>query len=159
MTIRGRKPKPTREKKLRGNPGKRRLNQREAKADPCIPSCPKHLNAHAKAEWKRVAEELYQAGLLTQLDRGALAAYCGAYGRWVAVEIQLKAKYLAVGSTGSYVVNPLVRAANVLRAQVVSFAAEFGMTPSSRSRVQADAHTPEAGLEEKLFGKKVRVAK
>jgi P27 family predicted phage terminase small subunit len=160
MTQRGRKPKPTRAKKLTGNPGHRRLNDREAAVDPCLPSCPAHLNKFAREEWARVALELYNAGLLSQIDRAALAAYCAAYGRWVDIEQKLtKSGPTCFGSAGSRVQHPNVRIANILRAQVVAFAAEFGMTPSSRSRVQADAHTPEAGLEEKLFGSQVKVSK
>lgn len=41
------------------------------------------------AEWKRIAEALNRIGLLTQVDRAALAAYCQAYGRWMEAERKL----------------------------------------------------------------------
>src|SRR5947207_11816997 len=87
--MRGRKPKPTALKLLAGNPGKRRLNHREPKPQRELPTCPSHLLPAAKAEWKRLARELYDLGVLTRLDRGALAGYCQAYGRWVEAEKKL----------------------------------------------------------------------
>jgi phage terminase small subunit len=41
--------------------------------------------------------------------------------------------------------------------QMVKFAAEFGMTPSSRSRVKVDIPSEEEELEKMLFGKNVKV--
>ena len=72
--MRGRKPKPTRLKLLEGNPGKRRINGQEPQPPWTLPSCPAHLSPSAKAEWKRLAKTLNAVGLLTQVDRAALAA-------------------------------------------------------------------------------------
>ena len=41
---------------------------------------PNHLSNVAKAEWKRMARLLRDAGLLTVLDTTALELYCIAYG-------------------------------------------------------------------------------
>ena len=57
--------------------------------EPVRPTCPAHLSAPAKAEWKRLAGSLHEIGLLTQVDRSVLAAYCQAYGRWVEAERKL----------------------------------------------------------------------
>ncbi len=88
--MRGRKPKPTRLKLIEGNPGKRPLNPSEPRPALIIPTCPSHLNPSAKAEWKRLAHEMHALGIISNLDRGALAAYCQAYGRWVEAERKLK---------------------------------------------------------------------
>ena len=40
-------------------------------------------------EWHRLAGTLYDMGVLTMVDRAALAAYCQAYGRWVEAEEKL----------------------------------------------------------------------
>src|SRR5262245_9506007 len=78
---------PTTLKILRGNPGKRRVNRAEPqfKIEP-LPEPPGFLDKLAKQEWRRVALELHQLGLLTVADRNAFAAYCQAYARWVRAE-------------------------------------------------------------------------
>ena len=88
--MRGRKPVPTAIKLANGNPGKRPLNPREPKPVTSIPTCPAHLMPTAKAEWKRLARYLHDLGVISELDRAALAAYCQAYGRWVEAERRLK---------------------------------------------------------------------
>jgi phage terminase small subunit len=88
--MRGRKPIPTAVKIAMGNPGKRPLNKREPKPVIAIPTCPAHLMPAAKNEWKRLAHYLHDLGVISELDRAALAAYCQAYGRWVEAEKKLK---------------------------------------------------------------------
>src|ERR1043166_7625259 len=80
--MRGRRPKPTRLKVLTGNPGKRPLNVAELTPEPAIPDCPPELGPVAHREWDRLVGELASLRLLTNLDRAALAAYCGAYALW-----------------------------------------------------------------------------
>ncbi len=43
----------------------------------------------ARDEWDRIIDELMALGILTHLDRGALAASCQAYGRRSAAEAAL----------------------------------------------------------------------
>ena len=136
--MRGRKPKPTRTKKLAGNPGKRQLNAHEARIPASIPTCPPHLNREAKAEWKRVVQTLYDHGLMTDVDRAALAAYCQAYGRWVKAERAVtKHGMTDYTAHGTLTVSPYVRIARQAMEDVRKLSVEFGLTPSSRSRVTA----------------------
>src|SRR5687768_711635 len=88
--MRGRKPKPTILKVLDGNPGKRPLNDREPQPPGGMPDRPDWLDAEAQAEWGRVTAELAMSGLLTVVDRAALAAYCTAWSRWVEAEGMVK---------------------------------------------------------------------
>ena len=74
---------------LEGNPGKRPIRGNEPQPPRSQPTCPAHLSPTAKAEWKRLAQSLNKIGLLTQVDRAALAAYCQSYGRWVEAERKL----------------------------------------------------------------------
>ena len=67
----GRKPKPTRLKLITGNPGKRRLNEREPKPKAVVPRCPVELCDAAKKEWRRIGKQLAVLGLLTEIDRAA----------------------------------------------------------------------------------------
>jgi P27 family predicted phage terminase small subunit len=148
----GGRPKPTALRVIQGNPGKRALPKKEPKFKPALPSPPSHLNAPAKREWGRVAKELFDMGMLTSVDRGALAAYCQAYGRWVQAENALaklgKDDELSGGlmiktSNGNAIQNPIVGIANVAARDMVKFSIEFGMTPAARSRVQAGAPAEE----------------
>src|SRR5690606_37247509 len=86
MTMRGRKPNPTALRRLNGNPGKRGYNHLEPVAPEGLPDCPPHLSELARAEWDRIAQVLYEMGVLTMVDRAALAAYCQAYARWAEAE-------------------------------------------------------------------------
>src|SRR5688500_13426098 len=84
--MRGRKPTPTHLKLVRGNPGKRPLNASEPAPLLTLPTPPAELSADARVEWERVAVELHRIGVLSGIDRGPLAAYCQAYGRWITAE-------------------------------------------------------------------------
>ena len=72
--ITGRKPKPSQLKLVTSNPGKRQVNRKEAKAKAAIPAPPHHLTVDAVDEWNRVATELFHLGILSEIDRAALAA-------------------------------------------------------------------------------------
>ena len=74
--MRGRKPLPSNVVRLRGNPGKHRLNDAEPRPAARVPPCPTCLGGDARKEWQRLAKELGELGLLTKLDRGLLATYC-----------------------------------------------------------------------------------
>jgi len=61
--------KPKQLKIVQGTYRKDRANPHEPKPQPRIPSCPWELCDTAKKEWRRLAPELHQLGLLTALDR------------------------------------------------------------------------------------------
>lgn len=151
MATRGRKPKPTHLKLVTGNPGKRALAKREAKPPLSEPTPPPHLCDDAKVEWGRVIGTLVSCGLMTQIDRAALAAYCQAYGRWVQAERALARMSEKDPNThalmvktinGNAIQNPLVGTANKALELMMKAAAEFGMTPSARSRIDVDVQNP-----------------
>ena len=136
--MRGRKPTPTKLKLLAGNPGGRPLNDREPEPEVVIPDCPDHLSDVAKAEWERTAPELEGLGLLSEIDRAALAGYCAAWGRWVEAEEQLKKTGTIVKSPNNFPIqSPFLAIANKALEQMRGFLTEFGMSPSSRARVHA----------------------
>ncbi|MFZ4773946.1 MAG: phage terminase small subunit P27 family [Terrimicrobiaceae bacterium] len=133
----GRQPKPTALKKLQGNPGKRPLNENEPRPVPNIPGCPSHIVGPARKEWKRLTAELFTQGLLTSLDRAALAGYCAAYGRWVEAEKAIRKDGLTMVTPNGFLVQtPYVGIANKSVEQMCKFAAQFGMTPASRSKIK-----------------------
>jgi P27 family predicted phage terminase small subunit len=129
-----------------GNPGKRSVNKAEPKPAAILPDPPPELSADAREEWQRIAPRLLAAGMLTTIDRAALAAYCQAYGAWVMAErvlatVPSDAQRLVIQTkAGNLIHNPLFSIASKARSDMVRFAAEFGMTPSGRSRVRANYH-------------------
>lgn len=137
---------PTELKLLRGNPGKRRINPDEPKPPPASGPPPSWLPASAKREWRRVAPILQRPGLLSQADEDALTTYCCAYARWKAAEQKVDELGLILqGPSGYPMVSPYLTIANKAMAQCQKMLAEFGMTPSARSRVvSAKAPTPDA---------------
>lgn len=136
--MRGRKPKPTALKLIEGNPGKRPLNKREPRPELRVPTCPAHLCPAAKAEWKRLAQELFVLGIVTALDRAALAAYCQAYGRWAEAERRLKDTPMLLKLPSGYIQpSPCIGIVNKQLELMAKYMAELGLSPVSRTRVQA----------------------
>lgn len=146
MATRGPKPTPTRLALVRGRPAHKLPDpKKEIRAPLDEPTPPSHLSDEAKVEWGRVVAVLVHLKLMTQLDRAPLAAYCQAYGRWVQAERALASmaekdmltRGLMIKTTGGNLIqNPLVGTANKAKADMVRYAAEFGMTPSARTRLQ-----------------------
>jgi P27 family predicted phage terminase small subunit len=134
--MRGRRPTPTRLKVLTGNPGKRPLNKAEPMPEVAIPECPTELGPVAKREWVRLVGDLAALGLLTSLDRAALAAYCGSYALWAeATEAIQKFGTMIKSPSGYPVQSPYVAVANRQAEIMMRIASEFGFTPASRSRI------------------------
>ncbi len=134
--MRGRKPKPTHLKVLEGNPGRRPLNPGEPRPEAKVPTCPQHLCPSAKAEWKRLAQQLFTLGILTALDRSTLAAYCQSYGRWVEAEQKLKETPTLLKMPSGYVQqNPWLTISNKQLELMHKYMSEFGLSPVARSRV------------------------
>ena len=102
------------------------------------PRCPGHLSAVAQKEWRRLASALHKMGVLTVVDRAALAAYCAAYGRWVEAEEKLKETPTLFKTPAGYVQqSPWLGIANKQLELMGRYMVELGITPASRSRVVA----------------------
>lgn len=116
---------------------------------PGRPDRPKELSAEAAAEWDRIAEQLESAGLLSRIDRAALAAYCVCWqelmsatttleqeGRYIRVPIQT-----ARGDTvGERVApHPAVKVQADALSRLRGFLQELGLSPSARARIGTGA--------------------
>ncbi len=146
----GRRPLPTAVKQMRGNPGKRPLNAAEPKPDATMPHAPAHLTREARAEWRRVAKRLHNAGVLTYIDRGVLAVYCQAYGRWVEAEGEIDKRGSLMETPSGYMQqSPWVGIANKAMEQMLRAGRELGLTPASRSSIKTDK--PTESLADLLF--------
>lgn len=145
---------PTALKEARGNPGKRALNPDEPQIEAALPDAPAWLDPDALERWSIIAPQLERYGLLTRIDADALAAYCQVWARWKKAE-QAIAQYGQVIKTtaGNAVQSPYVGIANKALTHVRAFESEFGMTPSSRSRVKiAKGKTTADRQRERFFG-------
>jgi len=151
----GRKPKPTAVKKLTGNPGKRPLPKNEARLPAQLPAMPRgHLSKDAKFFWRKVGPLLAELGLITELDGPAFEFMSHHYGMVVQAATRLERDGLTIiGAMGGKVKHP---AAQILKENSTAFrmfATEFGLTPSSRSRLEIPGDS-EQSLAELLFGSK-----
>ncbi len=149
----GRKPKPTALKLLEGNPGKRELNQFEPKPTDGLPICPDWLTDDAKEEWERLASVMSKMGILSEVDQSAFAVYCQTWARWKEAQEHITAEGSTYVTENGVKKNPWVAIANEWQAKLLSVCGEFGLTPSSRSRiVAANAKETEADGMEALLG-------
>ncbi len=124
---------------------------------------PAWLSREAKAEWRRIVPHLDAVGLLTIVDRSALASYCQAFaelvvatkllekeGRIVDVDVFNKAD----DCTGTVrKLHPAVKLQRDAFASVKQFLGEFGLTPSSRTRLQAPVEDEGEDKDEAFFNR------
>jgi len=136
--MKGRKPQPTQLKLVKGNPGKRAIPKNEPKIKPAAPRVPVTLSDEAKKHWKIIVKQLSDARIMTKLDSDALALYCEAYARWVDANDKIKIHGMLVKTPSGYPIqSPYLGISNKSFEQMKSIMVEFGMTPSSRTRIQA----------------------
>jgi P27 family predicted phage terminase small subunit len=147
MSRPGRAPQPTKLKLVHGNPGKRPLNTKEPKPPRTRPERPDWLTGEARTAWDELAPLLDSMGVLTSIDGNALARYCKLWGRWVTLSAAIE-KHGEVYPTKDKNGNPLglrilpqVRIVESLSAELRQLDREFGLTPSARSRIDADPQT------------------
>jgi P27 family predicted phage terminase small subunit len=159
----GPKPQPTAKKKLHGNPGRRPLPKNEPKPtiSAGVPRPPKSLDKIARKEWIKKAKRLHPAGLLTEIDLTALEAYCVTYATWVAAREHLAEHGMVMRAASGYPLqSPYLAIANKAMVEMRKWIVEFGMTPSSRSRVEAVPVKKENPLKDFMDeGKKLQAVK
>ena len=138
MATRGPKPKATVIKLITGNPGRRPMNDREAKPKVKIPHPPALLEGDALREWRRITVLLAEVGLITKLDRTVIAAYCQAWARWLECERMLKTTGLIVRTPNGYpAYSPYLAASNKALDQLRQLTEQIGLSGSARSRIRA----------------------
>lgn len=149
-------PKPTALKVIEGNPGKRPLTANEPEPDKLdmLPGPPERFNKEAKREWRRTGPVLFRAGLITAADLPMFEAYCQAWGNYVTAQRAYDGEPLITGQKGNLVKNPCAQIARDNLDKAIALAREFGMTPSSRSKISlpGNSRKTSAGLEAALGG-------
>lgn len=175
--MKGRKPIPSKIIELRGGTkySHRPPRSNEPKPRVGLPPCPKHLNAEARKEWRRMSKELHDLGLLTKLDKTVFAIYCTSWATWkdaceklttmsmIMPKKSVKTEKIAPDGTitnkqavGAPMINPYFRIQQEAQTQMMKCLCEMGMTPSSRTRVKVPPKKEESPEEEFLNGGRKR---
>lgn len=145
----GRKPRPTALKVIAGERADRINGDEPRPGEGGAPRCPSWLSREGKAEWRRVVPALERTGMLRKVDRAALAAYCAAWARLVEAErliaehgqmVMVEDRTYSDGDGELTVVvkptrNPALTEAKAASDLIRGFLSEFGLSPSSRSRL------------------------
>ena len=147
------KPTPTKLKALKGNPGKRPLNKDEPEFTEIDDKPPGSLGKIGMAEWVRVVDEMRESGVLTKVDEKILWGYCHHFSiAERAVNEMAKTKLILKSPNGYPIQNPYLSIQNKSLSMMKSFAAELGITPSSRSgitKVPTKQEDPMAALKKR----------
>jgi P27 family predicted phage terminase small subunit len=158
--VRGRKPEPTELHIIKGTyrPGRHNhSSEPKPSTSDDLTRPPTWLNADAKKEWRLEAPEAVKTGILTVADRSAFADLCilqarvkKAYRDMNKFSESIRKKAEAKGGvwefdmlmpptqTGYFAQNPFIGIYNKALAELNKMRAEFGMTPSSRTRIKID---------------------
>jgi len=134
---RGRKPKATAIKEAAGafNRHPERRNPNEPKAIKGRPDAPPLVVADdlALKKWNHLCEILDELGLLSKSDSDLMAIYSVTWSRWVRMEYAVAQE----GETSGMRSNPKLHEANKAADRLYKLGAEFGLNPSSRTRLSA----------------------
>jgi len=141
------RPTPTALKLVKGNPGKRAINKAEPKPERIIPKCPRHLDKHGKAVWRKLSEMLDRMGVLTEADAYTLERLCDCYSDILDCRalIARDGRTYEVSTPGGDTLikgHPAVNQLRAADAQFKSYLVEFGLTPAARSKVNATPDDP-----------------
>lgn len=151
-------PQPTKIRILHGDPGKRGINRGEPKPDAASTTPPGWLDRAAREVWNELAPELHRLGLLTKLDRQALASAC----RWWALYRKADATLRRGGAGGGLTMKtpsngrqaaPEVQIALKSHDAAMRVFERFGVTPSERTKLVAPGTHGEGDDDEHLLGK------
>lgn len=149
--IPGRKPKPTALKEMAGNPGKRPISSREPKPEAFGSKMPEGLPIHGQIAWLRLVSVLEPMGLLTEADALALEDMCLHYGFMKSAAASLRRLGITIiDKDGITRKNPAHQIFREHSAAFRQWATEFGLTPSSRTRLEMP-DTGKKSLAEMLF--------
>lgn len=134
------RPIPTAIRLIEGNRGKRALNPLEPQPRRVMPKMPPNVKANPDAArcWRKHAPMLFDIRVLTEADGIALENLCLSYATMCEAQRQLQTSGLLIKSEGSLSIrqNPLLKIVGEMRDRLDRELAAFGMTASSRSKVQ-----------------------
>jgi P27 family predicted phage terminase small subunit len=104
-----------------------------------LPPAPDWLDDVAVHRWNEDGPLLLSLGLLTPLDLVSFAAYCQATADLIAAKIQITEEgATTVTDKGNVIQHPAVGMRNRAYEIMRKFAADFGMSPSSRASLKVE---------------------
>ena len=149
MARPGRKPTPNHIKKLRGG-DPRNINENAPEFESEAPDPPEWLPKEARQMWEHIAPQLEEKGLLAAVDAAAFELALTHYAFAVEAAKKLKEEGVVVDGARAEKKNP---AHQILRDNSNAFRqylAGFGLSPSSRSRLEVDVEAPGLSTEDLL---------
>ena len=119
---------------------------------------PDGMTQEEQYHWQQVADYLQEAGVLTVMDVQALKLYCRIYVKWQESISKLD-EYGPVIKTkaGNPILSPYFKISQKYLDQLLAILREFGMTPSSRTKIHASSDKPDDDYE--AWQKKRRMAR
>lgn len=93
-------------------------------------------------EWGRISQDLAQLGLLSRIDRAALAVYCECWSDWVEASKMCVTKEgndrkVIKTAAGNFVENPYFSIKKRCAELLHKYIQEFGLSPASRTKIDA----------------------
>jgi P27 family predicted phage terminase small subunit len=132
MSIPGPKPKPPALKALEGAP----LDEPTLKPPPQAPTCPGWLDAEAKRQYRRLVRELDKLGIVGAIDQHLLVVWAEAVVHHRrACEAIDRDGVIVEGHRGVKTKHPAMQIKRDNAVIIARVAAEFGCSPSSRTRL------------------------
>jgi P27 family predicted phage terminase small subunit len=146
---------------LLGHPENRR---REIEPTPAKPDPPHDLSPAALAEWHRIADELFELQMLSNLERALLVFYVEAWSEVLEAKKTLRkvvesdpagSGFLVRTKGGGTMVLPLRDYIRRRESDCVRHMMELGMTPAARARMGKEDNpaTRRGDAGEKYFGR------
>ena len=145
----GRKKTPTKIKEMQGTavPSRTLENEMQVETISKIPEAPKWLSPIGKQEWTKVTNQLFNLGMLHEVDLPLIEAYSNEMSLYIECEMTLRKENRIdefQNSEGIVVrrqASPLVKMKNDALNNSLKLAAQFGLTPVARASISAPSTT------------------
>ena len=142
---RGRKALPEQIKRQRGTSRSDRFNKNMPVVIPVskMPPTPKHLNSHGKRFWRKLGKVVLDLGTLNEVNIGSFELLCSEYGIYREAQENMSSISAMIDRGIDKYGNKITKVTAFRKvsekafANYLKMATEFGLTPSSISRIVA----------------------
>lgn len=101
-----------------------------------VPKCPDFIGSYGQIEYKRITSKLDNIDIHNDAYYSLLVMYCEAWNEFVELTIQMKDMgAIVMTANGNPVQNPVLGAKNRAAERMLKVAAQFGMTPQARRKL------------------------